>query len=396
MTRRPLPSRSTAPFRALPVVLALFAGACGLSNQVEDTFQSPSGGSGSGAAGTGGSGTAGSGATGTGGSGGGVGAGGSGTAGSGASGPEDCLDGADGDGDGLVDCADPDCNAGFECAPAAPAGWDGYYRVRRLPIGDPTPACAGGEAPEALLAGPAGPAECTACSCGPLEQAACAPPQILCWPGSGSCQGSNPADWTMQLADGTCQKPNLPIGTFFLSCALGGPAAVLEEGACAPSAVDFPNKDTWADQVTACGAGPAGGGCGGADVCVPRVDDPAESLCVRQSGAGAACPAGWTEAVQAFTGGADTRGCSSCSCGSPGTTCAGGGYTVFDFNDCANGGDAPVAVDSNQCDNVSGLLDSLSWSVQAQLPTPSGACPAAGGEPTGAVQTEGPVTFCCR
>src|SRR6185436_995373 len=37
---------------------------------------------------------------------------------------EDCENGVDDDGDGLVDCADPDCaKLGYQCVAAVPSGW---------------------------------------------------------------------------------------------------------------------------------------------------------------------------------------------------------------------------------------------------------------------------------
>ena len=37
---------------------------------------------------------------------------------------EDCTNGKDDDGDGKIDCADPDC-ADYRCTPKVPAGWEG-------------------------------------------------------------------------------------------------------------------------------------------------------------------------------------------------------------------------------------------------------------------------------
>ena len=37
---------------------------------------------------------------------------------------EDCLNAQDDDNDGLVDCADPDCESGFVCVRVPPPGWE--------------------------------------------------------------------------------------------------------------------------------------------------------------------------------------------------------------------------------------------------------------------------------
>jgi hypothetical protein len=181
-------------------------------------------------------------------------------------------------------------------------------------------------------------------------------------------------------------------GSLGLSCRLGGAPPVLEPGSCPPSEVDFPNKATWEAQLAACGV--AGTGCDGGGVCVPKPSDDNESVCIRQEGS-VSCPAGFTQTLQAFTGGRDTRGCNACTCGDAGTTCAGGSYTFFDLDGCVVA-DPSVVVDANTCVDVTPTMDTGTWSVQATLPAAAGGCAAQGGEPIGAVQPDGPVTFCCR
>ncbi len=108
-----------------------------------------------------------------------------------------------------------------------------------------------------------------------------------------------------------------------------------------------------------------------------------------------ACPDGWnTATIQAFTSGADSRACGACACNDPSTTCGATSYTFYDLNNCANGNTS--VVNSGSCANLSGLLDLLSWSAKATLPAPSGACEPSGGAPTGSVQPDGAVTFCCK
>src|SRR5580698_10770098 len=62
--------------------------------------------------------------------------------------PENCTDGIDNDGNGLVDCADPACQPAYTCV-TAPAGWTiGAF----LPsVADqPGPSCPTGYAPSPL------------------------------------------------------------------------------------------------------------------------------------------------------------------------------------------------------------------------------------------------------
>src|SRR5262249_56746911 len=46
---------------------------------------------------------------------------------------ENCLDGVDNDCNGLTDCADPACTAGYRCVAAPPPAWSGFalYADRR-------------------------------------------------------------------------------------------------------------------------------------------------------------------------------------------------------------------------------------------------------------------------
>jgi len=361
---------------------------CG-ADSATDVFQS--GGAGANTAVTTGS-SSGQGGSGQGGSGqGGSGQGGSGQGGSGAGtvGSENCLDGIDNDGDGDTDCADTDCNDGYACVDEAPEGWT-YSTTEPADGGEPTP-CADGSAPEELFTGKAGPAECSACSCGPLEGASCSMPTLECAPGSNSCNGGT--DWSGAFQNGACAKPSLGLN-FSLSCRQSSPAAVMEPGSCAPSASDFANKEPFAGRVRACSSKSNGGGCGAGSVCAPKPASATQSLCIRQDGE-QACPAGFTKAIQGYQNGTDTRACSACSCASA-ATCEGGVFRFYDFNGCSAGGDNPIVVDDGTCRNLTSLLDSGSWSVEAVPVMVGGGCTAQGGEPTGEVQTEGAVTFCCQ
>lgn len=401
---------------SLTALLALSGAACGLSSSLDDIFADSggTGASGTGADGGGGSGgsAGGSGGAGAaGGSGGAVttGSGGDVTTGTGGSttstggstmtgtGVEDCLDGADNDGDGDTDCADSECSPDFECVPPVPAGWQGHFHVSRTDHPTPPPACDGGSNPAVFFAGPAGPAECSACSCGALQGATCSAPQLSCWAGSTSCSGSA-TDWTPALADGQCHKPGNLLGfSQTLSCSITAPSQVIDKGSCAPSGVDFPNKETWQNQVGACDL-PEGGGCGGAQACVPKAAGaPAEALCISKAG-DVDCPAGpYSQKAVTFTGGTDERSCSACTCGDGDSACNGGSYTVYDPDQCGNNGNEnPATISSASCQNVSSLLDFGTWSMKGTLPQPQGACPPDGGSPQGQVQVDGPVTFCCQ
>jgi hypothetical protein len=386
--------RASSPLLASASVIAIavFAfgsgvAACGLGSNIDDVLQPEDGAATSGT-------TAGSAAGGTG-------AGGNGSGSSSGTGvvmgPEACLDGADNDGDGMTDCEDSDCNAGYECVDAPPEGWDGLYRVTQTSQPGSMPvACDGGTSPETYFAGPAGPAECTPCTCSDVMGAVCSGASISCWPGSTQCMG-NPQDWTPALQAQQCNKPLNLLGiSTTLSCLISAPGQLVENGACQASQVTFPNTETWSAQVDACALPASGGGCGAAKACVPKGSDPSQSVCLKADGA-KACPAGYAVTVDAYKSGTDTRGCDACGCGDATVTC-GGSYTFFDANNCdPNGGNTPpIPVDSASCTNVSGQLDAQSWSVETDPPPAGGSCPPKGGGATGEVTTDGPVTFCCK
>src|SRR5262249_19072457 len=89
---------------------------------------------------------------------------------------EDCPDGVDNDGDGDADCADSDCKPDYQCVPSVPNGWEGYYQVSRTDYPTPPGACDGGAMPQVYFAGPAGPPQCDACTCGDLQGGSCSAP----------------------------------------------------------------------------------------------------------------------------------------------------------------------------------------------------------------------------
>ncbi|MCB9588489.1 MAG: hypothetical protein H6718_23980 [Polyangiaceae bacterium] len=324
-------------------------------------------------------------------------AGTAGTAGAGAAGSGGavgnesvCTDGVDNDHDNLVDCADAvDC-ASYECVDTAPAGWQGYFRLRDYDTYDPaTPKlpCAGGVQPTRYFTEPT-PSSCSACACAPLNGATCGDTPIFCAMGNGSC--NNPSDWTSNLADGNCHKPGSGDKG---SCYLGQPA-VTNAGSCQPQGGAQVDTNLFQGMVDICGdATPPGGGCGAQQSCVPRAAaDYAGYICVSKAGE-QDCPSGWNLRRVASANGSDARTCSACSC-APNTTCSPGTYKVYDLNDC--GGDDST-VNSSSCKNLDGPMDFGFWSMRrSSLATPGGACTPSGGMPGGQVTLTGTQTFCCR
>jgi hypothetical protein len=185
----------------------------------------PGGASSSGAAGASASGGAGQNA-----SGGGTVTGSAGTGGTGAS-ELDCLNGADDDGDGLVDCGDPDCS-GYACIPAYPS--PAYYA---FPTAGPQPC------PNPSISTTA--AGCDACSCSPA---------------SGSCSVN-----ASLYSDGACKKllaSNTGTGCYKLGSIENTwvKATVTSSGFCqAPPS--YPTTPSYACVLEAAGQCPDGQAC---------------------------------------------------------------------------------------------------------------------------------------
>ncbi|MDI1449222.1 hypothetical protein [Polyangium sp. 6x1] len=314
-----------------------------------------------------------------------------------ASGDEVCGDGVDDDGDGLVDCADPDCGADL-CVPNAPPGWEGPFWVRRSPWdGMSGPSCPAGFTGSAHYMSPV-PAACTPCTCGDVEGAACSPPKFRCW-ASKNCSGD--AVNTTIATVGGCEKPFIfQLNPGAASCRIINPGDLLSNGTCPASGGELTDPGLFQQIVSACELA-AGAGCAEGSSCAPPLDDGAR-ICVRSSGGGV-CPSGWDgETITAYTSGQDARNCGACTCKQDVGVCEGGTYRIFDADGCQEAGsgadaDPPIDVTGSACANVSALADSGTFSIQALeasvLPV---TCTAEGGAPSGAVLMEGAVKYCCR
>ena len=127
-------------------------------------------------------------------------------------GREDCTNGVDDNGDGEIDCADPQCTPDYECVPTVPTDWTGYFRVNTAANPSAHVPCPDGGAPTTTFESPAGAAQCTACTCDSLTGATCDPPPLRCFVGSNNCSSGGGSDWTPALADGACHKPSNLLG----------------------------------------------------------------------------------------------------------------------------------------------------------------------------------------
>lgn len=236
--------------------------------------------------------------------------------------PENCMNGVDDDGDGQADCADTDCQPGFMCVPAAPAGFTGPVALAEGATQADLPACGGAHPVESFTGwgSPQCPFTCSACGCGSPTGVTCDNPTI----GMGLNTG---------LGEPVCAKPltELPIGTCMTISgtynSYATAAGRASGGTCTPTG-GIPVKPPvgWSASRV-CGSQAAGGaGCAAGLVCWPKPQTPYLSqACVFGAG-DLACPAGgYTKKHDYYETQDlnDTRDCtSSCACGSPsGVTC---------------------------------------------------------------------------
>jgi len=303
---------------------------------------------------------------------------------------QSCLDGLDNDGDGAIDCADPDClAAGYECVPTAPSAMTGYFRIRTGVFGeDPLP-CADGSNAGVHGVGPL-PTSCTPCTCGPLTGAACGYPTLTRWEGAENCVDGTKTDLTSTYGVSGCTKGTGSAGKNGIELS---PATPTSLGSCAPSGGEVQVSKPWAEQLEVCTEGGVGGGCGNG-VCVRKPASGYDATICYKLGGGGDCGS-WT-AVVGHVDWKDERTCTPCSCQVAGLTCTGGSYTFYGNNQtCDSGCNEPLVVNTfAKCYPLS-PGDSTPFSVKATKATPAGgSCTPAGGIASGTIQST-QVTFCC-
>jgi hypothetical protein len=342
--------------------------------------------------------------SGTGGVGGGTGGGGGTPTG------EDCLNGADDDGDAAVDCADTDCKAGYACVTSIPFGWSGYAALFEG-LAAQEPACPNLFPSAQPYKGNHTPVQpphtCSSCSCGPPQGQTCDLPDVItlqnkpCGQTATATGSLNvPGNWT-----GNCYGPegyeggktaecnNLPCNTSATSA-----APTVTGGSCAGQG-GTPTKPpvAWAILGKACGEAPFGGGCGSGNVCQPIAQPPfLNGLCIYKGGENSCPPGEFSESHIFYQDVTDTRDCSSCQCGAPaGSTCK-ASLSLFSeqfANSCMN---KVATFDAGSCTNLSGNPGVFGRSAVITEPPSGGSCGVTGGgQPTGSLTPANATTFCC-
>lgn len=298
---------------------------------------------------------------------------------------ENCTNGADDDGNGLVDCEDPGCGS-YVCMPTVPNGWAGpalYYE------GAPAfPDCSNpigtGAVGQPLFA----PALCSECTCGAPTGYFCPPPRVELFDAS-SC-GTAPDINVTPPGPNTCAVFQ-DLVEYDSARAIPAPVS---GGSCTASGgvpdlgtVDWQNFGQLCSAETATG----GGGCGG-NTCVPAPPAPYfPRFCVFHPGE-VSCPAPGSSRFVLFTASIDTRDCSPCACSDPVGSCE-GTVLVYGSTTCT-GSNTSVPIDG-ACRTLSAGATNYESLRYYDYGAPGTACVAAGGEPVGDVQGTDPVTVCC-
>jgi hypothetical protein len=295
---------------------------------------------------------------------------------------EDCENGVDDDADGAIDCADDAClAAGYICAPAAPAGFEGPVAlVRGAPDVEPT---CGGAFPEEVVAGGLGsldaePPACAACTCGTPDIACAA---ALSWFADAACGTELDA---IEVASGGCVE----LSSGDVAAAIASSAT--PTGSCTATGGQPEHEPATFETSAKLCAAPLGAGCTGG-VCVTRPDAPFDAqLCVYRSGVGDCSAAGpFTVALEMHGSVDDQRECTPCTCGAiTGATCA-GTTTIYRNNASCNGTSVVLAHDDG-CASAESIR-----SYETALAPSGGSCAADGGDAEGDAFATDPITLCC-
>jgi hypothetical protein len=302
---------------------------------------------------------------------------------------EDCYNGFDDNGDGLVDCEDPSCVVTSLCTAPPPSGWIGIGWLDPDTVVTCPPSLAEVNLYETANLNAATLA-CT-CECG-TATAHCGI-DLTCYAGDTGCNNAG----TSFTVTG-CQTVSLPQGA--TSCLALAPRLV---GSCPATTKTVRPTVVWPATGRAC-VREAGGYCtGGTLQCVPRPPAGAVGPCVVHTG-DVACPGtGPYTAKHLYYDGKtnDTRACTACSeCTASGTCrcdtmmpeC---GVSIYSDSLCQSSNPTTVPA-GGMCMPIT---NSGSTSPKAQpvglLPPESTQCVPGTSTVTGTITPTTKLTICC-
>lgn len=303
-----------------------------------------------------------------------------------------------------ADDSDPSCSTGdAACVPSA----DGpFLRITMISIGTPeevmpcppwAPAGFEGFADMTVA-----PHTCPACSCGP---AACALPEYL-HASAATCAGSSTVtvSWDALPAwEGGCLAES-PIAAGLqcgnVDCVQSLTIESPRVEPCFPHTLGRPflPAPEWGRTVRECkiDVDPNAADCPHGSSCAPL---PPEGfrLCLSASGADYECPHAYPERFVVFDTVNDARACSPCACSDPEGAACSALVSVFADTSCSDFiGSFPVtsATDTGCFDLPPGTA--LGSKTATLTVDTLGTCAPSGGDPSGALEPVGPLTFCCQ
>jgi hypothetical protein len=152
---------------------------------------------------------------------------------------------------------------------------------------------------------------------------------------------------------------------------------------------------TWGSLAVACSPSAlTGASCGAGGQCIPAPPASFEAhTCVLQPGTGGCSGAGFYSVQRTYYGGAqDTRGCSACTCNSTsGVDCnAGAQVVLWATSGCDGGASLPLSPLPAACSAPAFTVRGATFTT-----TPMGSCTPVGGQATGSIVPQNPVTICC-
>lgn len=330
---------------------------------------------------------------------------------------ENCTNGIDDNCNGLIDCADPECvSQGFTCVPPwAGTGWSGpVVLYDGFQTGGPAPSaisCASAglytEAPLGLSTPELGHYDSTAanptcgCTCGASVQGVSCTSTTVTLNTVGCTDNGTTVSTTPTATCSIVTNEGSNSITVTLGTASGGSCLKNETGLPPPAwnsqtGWEGTGSGCWTGRATSSYFGGAHGGCTGSNVCVepPPTAFNGGAVCVFFDGV-AACPTGYANEHDFFSGGTDTRSCEySCTCTPAGVACT-ADVTLSTQSTCS--GTQTLSNLASGCTNLSNFAPAY---VEATFGT-TGSCTfgagalTGGAAATGSVTPTGQVTVCC-
>jgi hypothetical protein len=313
------------------------------------------------------------------------------------------------------------CGGGgtFACVTEAPSGWTGYFTLYDGPAAM-DPGCPM-DFPQNSYTGDGGlnapPVTCSACTCSAPTGQTCAIGPVGMAKGLFISNNNCAAQQTMPScgyfrdipADGSCfaQLP-LPAGSNICAdpvnnmcgggsepCNVGARVdpATATGGSCTAS-TQSPTKPpaTWTTFGHACGYQGATTGCNVGQVCLPKPAAPYQlGVCISKPGTNA-CPQTFPNQHVYYDSFMDNRDCSACKCSA--VIGAGCSATVNLYSDAACN-NLVASVATGTCMDLNG---NPAISGRKATPQFTGSCSAdpTGGQPSGMVVGQNPITYCCK